>query len=566
MTQAQRIKVLDASGVKTYSTLYVPFKPHAERVNINRMTVTDRNGKELASYRREEVHVRDGNGAVADGEKYVCIPVPTLEEGAVIDFTYTKSLLGTKERFPMATEWLPEFSGLVYGAVAFTGETGKMRFAATDRLKALGNDAFHAFEARNLKRRTGINHLPPYDRWGMMCWACDKRTTWESETREYLTEIRGILSDDAFAAKVVEELNLAGGTPEEVTHRVVRWLNEKFQYQGLEFGRRARIPAKGELTLSRGFGDCKDLSLMVRAVLRQAGVKANLALVNSSGILREDMPSFDQFDHMVLYLPELGGTVLDATMRHFNTPDALASSAFGGKAFVIEGTEPGFAAMREAAGVERVVTVDRKASVDPESGDARITESVRLSPAEASVIRYMLSATAGAERLKTIESMLRRKESRIEVKDFKVHDLDDPFKALGMELDYVVPHAFQTDGEILSGSLPSVIESWIFLLEQERDRSVETMIRIPERCVINNRIQIPDGYKWIAPAQRKSEATEPGSFEGTVEWQSEADGIHMNATMRLIPSTGGPELYQKVCTASDRMFRLLGERLRFEKQ
>lgn len=566
MTLRQRIKILDASGVKSYSTLYVPFKPHAERVNINRMIVSDKNGKELASYRREEMHVRDGDGELANGEKVVCIPVPTLEEGAVIEFAYTKSLLGTDKCFPMATDGIPVYSALIYGAVAFTGEIGKLRFSATDSLKAVSNDSFHAFEARNLKRRIGTSHLPPYDRWGMMCWVCDNRTSWESETGGYLSEIRDCLADDAFAVKVVEDLKLAGKSPAEVTRCVVRWLNEKFQYQGLEFGRRARIPAKGEITLSRGFGDCKDLSLMVRAILRQAGVKANLALVNSSGIVRENMPSFDQFDHMVLHLPEMGGTVLDATMRHFNTPESLAITALGGRAFVIEGDKPGFVDMNEAVGAERFMTVDRNVNIDEQSGDAHVTEAVSLSPAEAFMMRYMLAATAGAEHLKTMETMLRRKESRIELKEFKIHDLDDPFQAFRMELDYVIPNAFQWDGTILSGTLPRVIEGWMFEMDQERDRSIGMMIHAAERCVINNHIQIPKGCKWIAPAELKREAAEPGSFVGTVEWQSQADGIHMDATMKLIPSSGEAELYQRVRMASDNMFRQLGERMRFGKE
>ena len=222
--------------------------------------------------------------------------------------------------------------------------------------------------------------------------------------------------------------------------------------------------------------------------------------------------------------------------------------------------------MNESAGSDRVMTVDRKVDIDPKSGDARVSETVNLSPAEASLMRYALSSTAGAEHLKSMESMLRRKESRIALKDFKIHDLDDPFKAFRMELDYLIPGAFQLDGKILSGTLPCIMEGWMFQMEQERDRSIGMMIRSPERCVINNHIRIPDGCKWISPAEPKREAAETGSFEGSVAWQPETGGVHMEAVIKLIPSSGGPELYQRVHTASESMFRLLGERVRFDHQ
>lgn len=566
VTHRQRIRVLGASGVQAYSTLYIPFKPVSERININRMTVTDKQGRQIASFRREEMYVRDTNGQLADGEKIACLPVPTLEEGSLIEFVHTKTLLGTAERFPMAIGGVPEHNPLVYGAVAFTGDLDKMTFAHTGRVRAAGDETCRVFEGSLLKRRKGGSHLPPYDQWGMMCWAADKRATWEEETRIYLEEIRDCLEDESFAGKVVEDLGLAGKKPEEITRIVVRWLNEKFQYQGLEFGRRARIPAKGETTLARGFGDCKDLSLMVRGILRKAGVKANLALVNSSGILREDLPSLDQFDHMVVHLPEMGGTILDATMRYFNTPEALGISALSGRAYVIEGERPGFTPMNELAGTERLVTVERQIEIDPENGETRTRETVEMSPAEASVMRYALSMTAGAEHLKTMETMMRRKEPRLELKRFKASDLSDPFKPLRMELEYVVGGAFQSDGGVLSGSVPGAFERWMFELDQERDRDIGMRIAAAERCVVRNRIVPPKGYQWLPPAELRREAKEPGSFEGGLTWKSGTEEILMDGALRYVPSQGDAALYQRVWKANDLMFRLFSERLRFRAE
>jgi tetratricopeptide (TPR) repeat protein len=566
MTHRRRIKVLGASGVSAYSTLFVPFKPLTDRVNIHEMNVTDKDGGKIATYRKEEMYIRDGNGEIADGGKIVCIPVPALVEGAVIEFVYTKSLLGTADRFPMVVGGVPEEAALVYGAVAFTGDLGKIRFANTGRLARASGGSWTSFEATMVRRRQGLSHLPPYDQWGMMCWACDERLTWEDEVKTYLGEISDRLAETGFADKVAGELQLAGKPPAEVVRTVVRWLNAKFQYQGLEFGRRARIPAKASTTLERGFGDCKDLSLLVRAVLREAGIRAELALVNSSGVVRQDMPSLDQFDHMVLHLPELGGTILDATMRHFNTPEALAVSSIGSSALVIEGESPRFVGMKEASGIERSLTIGRDLRIDAVTGDVAVIERVSLSAAQASILRYALSATAEAEHLKIIESMMRRIVARLELRKFEVSHLDGPFEPLEMAIEYVLPAAFENEGGVLSGSIPSVFEKWMFEMDRERDRNIGVLIRSTERCTVSNRIHTPAGFEWIQPATLEQKAGESGGFDGSLTWTAQPDGILMSGTMQLSPCEGGVELHQRIQKASDHMFSQLAERIKFRAQ
>jgi len=562
-TRHQCIRILDASGVAAFATLFVPFQPNTERLTINEMAVTDKDGKQLATFRKEEMYIRDADSGVADGAKIVCLPVPTLAEGSLIEFKYTKSLLGTAERFPMVVGGVAETSALVYGAVAFTGEVDKIRLAQTERLTKVSGALWHAFEGVKLQRRRCSNFPPRHGSSDMLCWACDKRLTWEDEVKDYMNEIREGLADDDFAAGVVADLRLAGLSPQEICRSVVRWLNEKFQYQGLEFGRRARIPAKGAVTLARGFGDCKDLSVLVRGVLRKAGINARLALLNSSGALRQEIPSLDQFDHMVVYLPDLGGTILDATLRHFNTPEALSATAVGGQALVLEGESPRFIDLKEAVGVERFVNIEREVRIDAPSGEARFHETWLLSPALATALRYGFSTTPATEHLKSVQVMLRRKESRLEMKSFAIHDLTDPFKPLRIELDYTMPGAFQVDGGVLSGEVAGVFERWMFETEAEPERNLGGLIRSAEHCCIHCRIIPPEGFSWVAPAQAQHPVAAPGSFDSMIGWKAESDAIVMTGSLDLIPSEGDLNFYRGLQKANEEIFRLFAERIRF---
>ena len=82
-------------------------------------------------------------------------------------------------------------------------------------------------------------------------------------------------------------------------------------------------PHTAATVLARGYGDCKDKSVLMIAMLRQLGIKASLALVRTQGAGRvlSKLPS-QQFNHAVAYLPPQpglpGGRFLDATAENLD--------------------------------------------------------------------------------------------------------------------------------------------------------------------------------------------------------------------------------------------------------
>ena len=86
--------------------------------------------------------------------------------------------------------------------------------------------------------------------------------TFFSHSTNYLKEIDTIISDQSGAKVIVEELKLTGKTDQETIRTVASWISNNFQYQGLEFGRRARMPSVAQKTMLRRHWDCKDLSVL----------------------------------------------------------------------------------------------------------------------------------------------------------------------------------------------------------------------------------------------------------------------------------------------------------------
>src|SRR3546814_13646976 len=73
---------------------------------------------------------------------------------------------------------------------------------------------------------------------------------------------------------------------EDRVTEVTRYIQDNIRYVGEEMGEGSYVPRRPALVLERGYGDCKDKSLLLAVALRRVGIDAVPALVSTS-------PGFD---------------------------------------------------------------------------------------------------------------------------------------------------------------------------------------------------------------------------------------------------------------------------------
>lgn len=103
----------------------------------------------------------------------------------------------------------------------------------------------------------------------------------------------------------------------ERARAIVRFVQDDVRYVGVEIGENSHRPHTPAWVLERGFGDCKDKSLLLVSLLRAAGMEAWPALVHATGGQRlpKAVPSPDVFNHAIVQLSLAGGTrFLDPTV------------------------------------------------------------------------------------------------------------------------------------------------------------------------------------------------------------------------------------------------------------
>ena len=128
--------------------------------------------------------------------------------------------------------------------------------------------------------------------------------------------------DEKAAAKDVQGLvnGLVAGkaSREDKAAAIVQYLSREIRYTGVEFGDAALIPHSPVETLKHKYGDCKDKATLAVAMLRAAGIPANVALLNvgQRQQVQADLPGMGHFDHAIVHVPGSPELWIDVTDQH----------------------------------------------------------------------------------------------------------------------------------------------------------------------------------------------------------------------------------------------------------
>ncbi len=143
----------------------------------------------------------------------------------------------------------------------------------------------------------------------------------------------GRFENRTVAAEWVRRLGLDRADPVGSLERATAFVQGEVRYTGLDMGLQSHAPNRPELVVERRFGDCKDKTQLLIALLHEAGVSASPVLVNTrlKAAIADRLPSPLAFDHVVVRaeLPE-GAIWIDPTRDRERGPlAARAPLGFG---------------------------------------------------------------------------------------------------------------------------------------------------------------------------------------------------------------------------------------------
>lgn len=92
--------------------------------------------------------------------------------------------------------------------------------------------------------------------------------------------------------------------PRAAAERALVWMRQRIRYTGLELGAASIVPWTPAETIKRGHGDCKDQATLLVAMLRHAGIRAHVALLDTGPgpDVEETLPGLGWFDHAIVMI------------------------------------------------------------------------------------------------------------------------------------------------------------------------------------------------------------------------------------------------------------------------
>lgn len=151
-------------------------------------------------------------------------------------------------------------------------------------------------------------------------------------------------------------------------------LHRDVRYTGVEFGDASIVPRAPAQVLKTRYGDCKDKSTLLIAMLRAAGIPAYLALLRSgyNTDLSTDLPGFGMFDHAVVYVPGEPDLWIDATAE-LSRIYALPPTVQGRRALVARAETTALLTIPELPSHADSI-VEHREYLLPENGPAKVIE------------------------------------------------------------------------------------------------------------------------------------------------------------------------------------------------
>ena len=150
---------------------------------------------------------------------------------------------------------------------------------------------------------------------------------WEQLGRWYANIITPQLALDAELRTQLERITATSKTEQEKIEAIYEFVLRNTNYVAMEFGIYSYKPYPVTTVYARRFGDCKDKASLMIAMLRAAGIDAELALVRTRklGDVSDHATTLAVFNHALAYIPKynlwLDGTAEYAGSRELPLDD-----------------------------------------------------------------------------------------------------------------------------------------------------------------------------------------------------------------------------------------------------
>lgn len=302
------IKILNSDGIQNMSTISVDFDPNYQYLKFHSITLLRGNETidKLKSAQIRTIQRETGmERSLYDGSITAVIDLSDVRAGDVLEYAYTIKGYNPINKGSYSNSIYLQFTtpcNRIFQKIIAKNE-GQLQF------KYL-NGASKPKVGKSRSKATSYE----WDVSGKEYYRYDKNTPyWFDDQKKVLVSTYKNWNDvvnwalplynfKSFAPNDIIDSITSKKNKKDRIDDIIRFVQDDVRYLGFESGIGAYKPNHPDKVLKQRFGDCKDKSLLLIALLRYEGVEAFPFLVNTSMKAEIDkaLPSHSVFDHCIV--------------------------------------------------------------------------------------------------------------------------------------------------------------------------------------------------------------------------------------------------------------------------
>ena len=548
----RKLRINNSTGVERFKTLTFEFDQSHEDVYLNELKVFAEDGQLLQEIDRKTIYLTNNpDGITADDDMVINIPVPQIRPGVELEFVITTQSKGNKTEIPYSKHFFAASNPIAFETVFIAGDITGIDSVSRDPMTEHHTDQLLMWSTTATREMVFHSMMPQLEDISNWLIIGPAGQTWESIGQEYLTMIADKVNTDISRARKLAIFGDARSDEDKIL-KAAQYIQQKINYQALEFGTRALIPNTAQQTLENGYGDCKDHAVLLTDLLNAAGIRAQLALVQTRRAVHEGIPALDQFNHAVVYLPDHhGGMFIDTTDKELSIGAAFPPENLqGSKALILDPEQPRLSEVPRGQAKDNTIVVDRelKKSLDY----IEITDTIMMTGYKASGMRYSLKNNASNELQQNVQSWIAESYSELELLSFEYYGLDNNQEPLIMELKTRIK------ADQSSATLPFFIEKNYLDLNHSNQRKDNYEVNSP--FVFTSTTSVTPAFQIDLPQQEQVGLAHPAT-----EWQitSQPGKLSFKAENRWYQGT--PESYNAYVTTMKKAIKQLEQSIQLEQ-
>jgi len=363
-------------------------------------------------------------------------------------------------------------------------------------------------------------------------------------------------------AEEIARLRKIEGRKEQVL-AALQYVQDSIRYLGIEVGANSHEPHPVDIVLQRRFGDCKDKALLLSTILRELGVEAHPALVETDvrKVIGDWLPSPLAFNHVIVQVVLDGKSYwIDPTTRkQGGSLDTLYFPDYGW-ALVIKPETTALTAIQPSGFTEATTEITEYFTFKDFKGEAALRVVSVFSGREADRMRSYIADTRRSEIKRSYVNYYARQFPDIEATEAPKFQDDREKNILIGEENYLIRKLWtsaEKDKKNLMGDFAATTIRGLLQTPDVARRTMPLVLSYPVRAKHVVELSFPRSMNFSS----EKEVVEDPGFKFTYEAKAQSDKLTLSYDYETRRDFIEPANVSEYVSRQDAMRDLLGYRV-----